>query len=147
MRVTSRGEYGVRALVDLALHVGQGPIPLKAIAERQGISEHYLEQLMAAMRKSGLVRSVRGALGGYELADDPKSITIGRIITTLEGPLLDPGDGDDARGDEFTKQAIGEMWTRLASEIEKLLDGITLADLVEEVERLRASGGALMWHI
>lgn len=147
MRITSRGEYGVRALFDLALHDGQGPIPLKSIAERQGISDHYLEQLMAAMRKSGLVKSIRGALGGYELAHPPQEITVGQIIRTLEGPILAAAEADSPVADDFNRQVVEALWTRTASEINRILDATTLGDLVEEMERLRATQGAAMWHI
>src|SRR5690625_4114384 len=129
MRVTSRGEYGVRALFDLAVHYGHGPIPLKSIAERQNISDHYLEQLMAAMRKQGLVKSVRGAFGGYELRRAPKEITIGEVIRVLEGPILAQSeDDDDNEPMEMNQQAIRSMWAHIAQKINDVLDCFTLAD-------------------
>ena len=78
MRLSTKGRYGVKAMFDLALHSSGEPVPLKTIAERQGLSEAYLEQLMAGLRKAGLVNSVRGAQGGYILAHSPDSITIGK---------------------------------------------------------------------
>ena len=78
MRISTRGEYGVRAMLDLALHSSDEPVPLSAIAARQDISEHYLEQLISALRKAGLVISFRGAQGGYQLAKPAEEITIGR---------------------------------------------------------------------
>ena len=80
MKLSTKGRYGVRAMFDLALNSGQGPIPLNNVAERQNISGHYLEQLIALLKKAGLVKSVRGAQGGYFLARDPEEITIGDII-------------------------------------------------------------------
>ena len=74
-------------MFDLAMHDGEGPIPLRSIAERQHLSDHYLEQLIAELRKSGLVKSVRGSQGGYMLAYKPSKITVGNIIRVLEGPL------------------------------------------------------------
>ncbi len=74
-------------MFDLALHYGKGPIPLRKVAERQLVSEHYLEQLMRALRQAGLVNSKRGSQGGYELADLPENIRIGDIIRVLEGPI------------------------------------------------------------
>lgn len=145
MRISSRGEYGVRALFDLAQHYGRGPVPLKLIAERQEISEHYLEQLMAVLRKSGLVGSVRGAMGGYELASPPDQVRIGDVIRCLEGPIT-AGDMQEAAADA-DKQALKNAWQRLADGINDVLDSITFADLVQEAERLRAEGGSLMWHI
>ena len=99
MRVSTRGEYGVRAMFDLAVNFGQGPIALKTIAERQMVSESYLEQLMAELRKAGLVHSKRGAQGGYELADKPANVSIGEIIR-LEGPInpVDCLDTETERG-------------------------------------------------
>lgn len=147
MRITSRGEYGVRALFDLAIHFGQGPVALKQIAERQGISDHYLEQLMSAMRKVGLVKSVRGALGGYELSRDPKEITVGEILRALEGPLVTQSDSEAAIQDEVHRQALEALWNRIDERVGQVLDDYSLADLLDKLEQLRASGGALMWHI
>lgn len=147
MRITSRGEYGVRALFDLALHYGQGPVPLKQIAERQGISDHYLEQLMAAMRKSGLVKSVRGALGGYELVRAPHDVRIGDVLRALEGPIMTQSDSEAAIQDDTHRQALGALWQRIDDRINQVLDDYTLADLIDKVEELRADTGALMWHI
>jgi len=84
---TAAGRYGVRAMYDLALHYGAEPVPGKTIAERQNISLPYLEQLMTSLRRSGLVRSVRGPHGGYALARNPSSIKVGEIIGSLEGPI------------------------------------------------------------
>jgi len=88
MRVSTRGEYGVRAMFDLALNYGSGPIPLRTVAARQMVSETYLEQLMGALRKAGLVVSKRGAQGGYELADPPSGLPSGRSSAFWKGPLL-----------------------------------------------------------
>lgn len=145
MRISSRGEYGVRALFDLAQNYGSGPVPLKLIAERQDISEHYLEQLMAVLRKSGLVSSVRGAMGGYELAKPPERVRIGDVIRCLEGPMT-AGDAQEP-GNDPNRQALQAMWQRLADGINEVLDSITLSDLVHDAERWRADGGSLMWHI
>lgn len=147
MRISSRGEYGVRALFDLAMHYGQGPRPLKLIAEQQDISEHYLEQLMAVLRKSGLVTSVRGAMGGYELALPPERIRIGDIIRVLEGPVTTASQGDPPQTDDINRMTLEATWKRIADGINEVLDSITLADLLQEAERLRAGGGSLMWHI
>ena len=87
MKLSTKGRYSVTALYELALHYGEGVVPLKTIAKTQGISENYLEQLMVPMRRAGLVESVRGAQGGYTLALPPEEVTIGRIITAVEGPI------------------------------------------------------------
>ena len=85
MKLSTKGRYGVKAMVDLAIHNSEGQIALKSIAERQEISENYLEQLFATLRKAGLVKSTRGAQGGYVLADKPEKITVGTILRALEG--------------------------------------------------------------
>ena len=87
MKLSTKGRYGVRAMYDLALMYGQSPQSVKCIAERQGIPEAYLEQLIAPLRKAGLVLSIRGAQGGYTLADEPKNISVGAILRAVEGPL------------------------------------------------------------
>ena len=101
MRISTRGEYGLRTLLDLAQH-GGGPIPLRQIAPRQEVSEHYLEQLMGVLRKAGFVTSVRGAQGGYGLAMPPEQMTVGDVLRALEGDVeirVDDGGplGTDAR--------------------------------------------------
>ena len=87
MKISTKGRYSVTALYELALHYGEGAVSLKSIAKSQGLSENYLEQLMAPLRRAGIVKSVRGAQGGYMLARSPQEITIGEIITTVEGPI------------------------------------------------------------
>ena len=87
MRLSTKGRYGLKAMFDLTVNNGSEPISLNNIAKRQDISEHYLEQLMAILRKSGLVQSVRGAYGGYILARKPSEITVGDILRALEGPI------------------------------------------------------------
>lgn len=142
MRLSTRGRYGLRAMYDLALHYGEGPIPLKATAERQGVSEHYLEQLAACLRRAGLITSSRGAQGGYELARHPWEITIGDVVRALEG-ALDPAecvseDGPtDAcgRADECTMRLV---WKKLKDCMNRVLDSISLQDLCQETATLRS---------
>lgn len=87
MHISTRGRYGLRAMVDMALHFTDGPMALRLIAERQDISESYLEQVFTSLRKASLVKASRGSQGGYELAASPKAITIGQVIRALEGPI------------------------------------------------------------
>ena len=100
MKVSTKSRYGMAAMVDLAEHFGKGPVALRSVAERQQVSEHYLEQLMSSLRHAGFVRSVRGAQGGYVLAKDPKDITAGDVVRAMEGPIapvdcLLAGKGND----------------------------------------------------
>lgn len=152
MRISSRGEYGVRAMFDLAQRHGEGPIPLKHIAERQAVSEHYLEQLMGALRKSGLVTSVRGAQGGYELAREPERITIGDVIRALEGPVLtvhgvETGKERSKPLETPEQLALVSMWEQLADEVNRVLDSVQLADLCEKAARMKAQDDSFMYHI
>lgn len=150
MKLSTKGQYGVRAMFDLAQHYGQGPISLKSVAERQDISEHYLEQLIAVLRKAGLVNSVRGALGGYVLAKDPESITVGDIIRVLEGPVAPVDCVNDDLPDRCARAAqciTKEIWAKVRDSIEQVIDSITLADMCQEAEKARCAEGAHMYHI
>lgn len=136
MRISMRGEYGVRAMLDLALHHQEGPIALKTVAEREGISEAYLEQLIAPLRKAGLVVSVRGAGGGYQLAREPSQIRIGEIIRVLEGPIAPMGCASEETHkfscDNSQKCIARVLWRRLRDRITDFLDSTSLQDLLNE---------------
>ncbi len=141
MRLSTRGRYGVRAMYDLALHYGAGPVSLKATAERQRVSEHYLEQLMAGLRRAGLVTSSRGALGGYELARSPREITVGDIVRVLEGSM-DPaecvaeGDAASDACDRADECAMRLVWKKLKDCMNRVLNSISLEDLRSETASL-----------
>lgn len=123
MKISTKGRYGLMLLVDLAMHEGGSPVSLKSVAERQGLSDHYLEQLIAPLRNAELVRSVRGAYGGYMLAKSKSEITVKEVLLTLEGPLtLVDEDFDDG---------LGKLWDRLRSAILDVLESITLSDLID----------------
>jgi Rrf2 family transcriptional regulator, cysteine metabolism repressor len=124
VKVSTKGRYGLTIMMDLAINYGKGPIPLKSVAERHDLSEHYLEQLIAPLRNAGLVRSVRGAYGGYKLAKAPEDITAGDIIRVLEGPisLVEFSAEDDP--------AQRDLWKRIRDAIARELDSTTLASLI-----------------
>lgn len=130
MRLTTKGRYAVTAMLDIALHRNRGPISVMDIAERQGISAAYLEQLLAKLKKAGLLASVRGPGGGYQLDRALDGITISSIITAV-GDGVDAtrchGTGDCQDGD---KCLTHELWSDLSEEIDGFLTGITLAVLV-----------------
>jgi Rrf2 family cysteine metabolism transcriptional repressor len=134
--VSTRGEYGMRLMVDLARHWQQGSISLHAVAQREDLPEAYLEQLVAVLRKAGLVNGKRGAGGGYMLARDPSAITAGDIVRALEGPIepqICTAEGDPVlnciREQDCGTRAV---WVKLQSTIAQALDGMTLADLAKE---------------
>lgn len=140
MKLTTKGHYGLRAMFDLALHYGQGPIPLKLIAERQQLSDNYLEQLIAALRKAGLVESIRGAQGGYVLAHRPEEITVGDIIRVLEGPIapLDCVNEEEpaADCDQFHCCISRNVWAKVRDSITEVIDSISLADMCQEAKEI-----------
>lgn len=141
MKLSTKGRYGVAAMYDLALHFGQGPISLKSVANRQGISEHYLEQLMGTLRKAGYVKSLRGSQGGYALAKDPENITVGDIIRIMEGPIapvdcLLSGQEDNDYCQKACMCVTRGVWAKVRDSINGVLDSISLADLCRE-ETLR----------
>lgn len=141
MKLSTKGRYGVTAMYELALRYGEGPVSLKSIAANQGISEHYLEQLISTLRNAGYVTSTRGAQGGYRLAKDPESITVGDIITVMEGPIaLVDCLLDDTKDNQYCKKAgvcvTRNVWAKVCESINGVLDSITLADLCQEDRRM-----------
>lgn len=139
MKLSTKGRYGVKAMLDLALNSEEGHVSLKSIAERQGLSENYLEQLFAALKKAKLVNSLRGAQGGYSLAADPSAISIGDILRALEGSLApvdcahkDGGEGC-CKADECVTKFI---WDKISDSINNVVDSMTLKDLIVEHDRI-----------
>lgn len=139
MRLSTKGQYGVRAMLELALSYGEGPISLKTIAEKQDISEHYLEQLIAVLKKAGLVKSTRGAQGGYTLAMEPKDITVGDILRALEGPLApvdcvaDDTEVECQRADFCVSRLV---WQKIKDSLNKVVDSITLQDMIDDYKKM-----------
>ncbi|WP_366922573.1 Rrf2 family transcriptional regulator [Metallumcola ferriviriculae] len=150
MKLSTKGEYGLRAMFDLSQRYGEGPISLKSVAERQEISEHYLEQLIAGLRKAGLVKSIRGAQGGYLLAREPKEIRVGDIIRVLEGPIapMDCVSEEDpeecSRGESCITKTI---WKRVRDSITEVLDSITLQDMCDDAAKARQENDYYMYYI
>ncbi|WP_025691771.1 cysteine metabolism transcriptional regulator CymR [Paenibacillus zanthoxyli] len=124
MKISTKGRYGLTIMMELAVRFGEGPTSLKSIAEKNGLSEHYLEQLIAPLRNAGLVKSIRGAYGGYILSREASDITAGDIIRVLEGPIspVDFTEEDDP--------AKRDLWLRIRDSIADVLDSTTLADLI-----------------
>lgn len=132
MRLTSKGRYAVTAMLDVALHTDTGPVPLADISERQGISLSYLEQLFARLRKHGLVSSVRGPGGGYQLGRDVSLISISDVISAVDESVdatRCQGKSDCQSG---TRCLTHSLWTDLSHRIEDFLTSITLGELVTQ---------------
>lgn len=136
MRVSSRADYGVRALFDLAQRFGAGPTQAREIAARQSIPEAYLHQLLGALNRAGLVRSTRGPLGGHELTRDPAGISLWDIFLVLDGPdrraHLHIGHSPD-------EDIVHQCWHELQEQATRFLGGITLQDLVDRGRTLAAA--------
>jgi Rrf2 family iron-sulfur cluster assembly transcriptional regulator len=130
MKLTTKGRYAVTAMLDLALHYEKGAVTLADIARRQGISLSYLEQLFAKLRRSGLVDSVRGPGGGYNLALDPTKISVAEIIIAINENIdaRRCGGEKNCHGDQ--ECLTHQLWEDLSNRIHEFLNGISLADLV-----------------
>ncbi|MFS0786205.1 Rrf2 family transcriptional regulator [Shouchella sp. 1P09AA] len=123
MKISTKGRYGLTIMMALAKKEGEGPTSLKSIAQEYNLSEHYLEQLIAPLRNATLVKSVRGAYGGYKLAKQPEDITAGDIIRVLEGPISPVEVLDDE------EPAKRDLWIKIRDAVKGVLDTTTLADL------------------
>ena len=135
MKISTRGGYGLRAMIELAQRYGQGPVPLAEVAQAEEISLAYLEQIIAPLRQAGLVESRRGAYGGYALARAPGAITVGQIVRALEGPIT-PYPCASEEGDFICEReascAARLFWQRMRNGIAAVLDSTTLEELVSQ---------------
>ncbi len=139
MRISTKGRYALRAMADLALHSTGGCIRTKDIAKRQNISEKYLEQIVTILSKSGLIRSTRGAQGGYRLARKPSDYTIGEILRVAEGDLNPVPEEEDEENTVIAQCEKDLVYKRLYDSINMVVDGITLEDVTKEYhERIEA---------
>lgn len=143
MKLSTKGRYGVKAMVDLAINYGSDPISIKTIAERQNISEYYLEQLFAPLRKEKLINSIRGKQGGYVLGREPKDITVADIMYVLEGPveISDCVDGESC--DNIDCCATRILWEKIKNSIDDVMKSITLQDIVDDYNRINLKNNQL----
>ena len=135
MKLSTRSTYGMRALVELGLASGKGPVSASAIARRQGLSAAYLEQLLHRLKREGLISSVRGPRGGYVLAKDPQRITMAHVARILDGwnGLHDGKNGKGREGQRRSQQIAHAVWRCVHERLAESLDGVTLRDLCEAV--------------
>lgn len=133
MRVSTRSDYGLRALIELAGHFGQGPLQSSEIALRRHVPEQYLDQLLTALRKAGFIRSVRGPAGGHELVRAPGTICVREVIEALEGSLAPVGWLDDPPDQTDHPHHCGqrEIWERVRDTTAEILSSYSVADLLE----------------
>ena len=133
MNISTKGRYGLRAMLDMAMNGKGEPIPLSAVAQRQGISEGYLEQMMALLKRAGLVRSIRGAQGCYTLGRTPEEITVKDIFICLEGPIAPVSCVDEQVGAECDRLeycSTRVVWNEVKLAIARVLEQYSLADLI-----------------
>lgn len=147
MRISAKGEYAIRAMLDLALHHrqgGRGLVPIQEVARRQAIPQRYLEQVLLLLKRAGFLGSKRGSSGGYWLSRPPEQITVGDVLRAAEGSLV-PLEVAGRRARDAGRD-LAELWEEVADAVAKVLDRTTLADLAERAAARRSPGRA-MYHI
>lgn len=142
MKISTRGEYGVRAMVALAHHYGSGPVSITAVAKESSVPPAYLEQLIGPLRRAGLVESKRGAQGGYQLSRPPAAIRVGDVYRVMEGPVAPMDCVSEDPADQTCPLIDGcetrPVWMKLRDSITEALDSTTLEDLVNGSVRTRS---------
>jgi Rrf2 family iron-sulfur cluster assembly transcriptional regulator len=142
MRVSTRGDYACRALLSLALHGGDTPTSVKDIAERTGLTQPYLEQILLALKGAGLVRSKRGVGGGYVLARPPESLTLGQVVAAVDGPIAVGDFGEPHAGGACHHEGqcvLLSVWAEVGEHMRAHLDSYTVADMVARVKGTRSN--------
>ncbi len=149
MKVSLRTTYGIMAAVDLAMQTGAAPIQAKSIARRQGIPARFLEQVLHAMKKAGLVSSLRGAQGGYVLSKKPSELSVAEILEALDGPFLSitglSGQNSSRRASK-SELLLAKVWDRVYAAERNVLDAITVEELASQQRQLEQQR-SLMYHI
>jgi Rrf2 family protein len=146
MRISARGEYAIKAMLDLASHRGRPLVPIQEIAARQAIPQRYLEQVLLSLKRAGLLTSKRGSTGGYHLSEAPEQITVGAILRAVEGgsaPFEGPPPGRHNGTDDHD---LDELWVEIAEAVGRVVDRWTLGDLVARAEARRGAARP-MYHI
>jgi Rrf2 family transcriptional regulator, iron-sulfur cluster assembly transcription factor len=149
MKLTTRGHYSVKAMLDLSLQPGYGPASVNAIATRQFLPVPYLEKLLIELRRAGLVRSIRGAHGGYKLAKKPAQISLSDILMAVgESMVVDRSDDPQLPNDHLATDWVTQMlWRRLNEKLQAALTSISLADLYYDARSWQAAQGEVTNYI
>jgi Rrf2 family protein len=148
MRISAKGEYAIRALLDLAVHHGEGLVPIQEIARRQGIPQRYLEQVLLLLKRAGLLESKRGSAGGYQLVRSPGAISVGEVLRAVEGRAtpLDVAGRHPAKVSEAVSADLAPLWREIAGAVATVVDRTTFGDLAEQV-KARRSPERTIYHI
>ena len=136
MILSTKGRYGLKAIFELALNYGSGPVSLKKISEKYDISESYLEQLFSKLKKDGYIDTIRGPQGGYMLAKNPHEVTVGMVLRTLEGDIT---TSDCINKEVCSRESICAtrvIFEKIENSINNVIDNITLADMYEEQKNI-----------
>lgn len=143
MKVSTKGRYGLRAIIDLSLNSNGDYVSLISIAERQNISKNYLEQVFSALRKTGIVKSVKGSQGGYLLNGKTSEIKVGDVLRALEGDLSVVKDEENINN-KIERCIKKNLWDKIDEQVFKVIDNITLEDLINEYNK---GNDSLMYYI
>ena len=148
MRVSAKGEYALTALLDLALHAGEGLQPIQEIAARQGIPQRYLEQVLLELKRAGFLEARRGSAGGYRLGRPADQVTVGAVLRAIDGSM---GVGEPARrgGGRGRSEHVGDLgglWQEVSAAVSAVVDRVTLEDLRLRAEARRRDARP-MYHI
>ena len=149
MRISAKGEYALRAMLDLCRHRQRGLVPIQEIARRQGIPQRYLEQVLLALKRAGLLTSRRGSSGGYHLTRAPEEITVGAVLRAVEGaqsPFELAGRRDRGRGTEADDGDLSELWQQIVEAVSQVVDRMTFSELMARVDERRRRAEP-MYHI
>lgn len=146
MKISTKGRYGLRAMIDLAVYSEVEPVPISSIATRQGISERYLEQLMSLLKKAGLVKSIRGASGGYVLDKAVDAISVGDVLRALEGSIepVECSAYQQKEGCTSADMCVAKyVWQRINESMNQTVNEISLRELVEESKHVQEKEGTV----
>ncbi len=136
MWISTKGKNAIKVMIDLGIYSTGEPVKVKDIARRQDISDKYLEQIIAMLNKAGLVRSIRGARGGYVLENAPDKYTAGMILEAVEGDMSVVDNTSEVTSDNLTDIVSNRLWDKLDESVRSVLDNVTLADMLEWHESL-----------
>lgn len=140
MKISTKGRYGLKAMMDLTIYSFGEPLNLKSIAERQNVSEKYLEHIFSALKKAGLIKSIKGTQGGYILAHTSRDITVGNVIRALEGNLAVAEKAGEEGDVDILEQCINQnVYEKIDNSINHLLDSITLEQLLQEYKKMNSN--------
>ena len=147
MRISAKGEYAIRALLDLAVHHGEGLVPIQEVARRQGIPQRYLEQVLLLLKRAGFLESKRGSAGGYQLVRAPGAISVGEVLRAVEGrvTVLEVA-GRTPRTTSEADSDLAPLWREIAGAVDAVIDRTTFGDLAEQAKARRSPDRAI-YHI